>query len=95
MSEKYKLSPLPADFLDDADMFNLSELLECTAVRPWILSALGNAVRFSNKFELTEPKKDEKMLYQLWRLMNQLDDKEKRDYYALTSLVVRSAVNKQ
>ena len=76
------------EVLKAAEDISLAELLESPSFSPWMMSAIGNAIRLYNGIEGTDTRQDKKLRFELFELFNAVPNEDRKECFATVKHLV-------
>ena len=84
-------TPISEEVLKSAEDISLGELLESPSFYPWIISAIGNALRLHNGIEGTDTRQDKKLRFEMYELFNAIPNDDRRSCFNTVKLLVQAS----
>ena len=85
---KYKTKSLPWDTAHHFSDMTVADLLRSNSARPFILSALDNAIRFAKELEGTDSRDEGMLLMQIWQGLEMIPRKQLHDTFHVVGKII-------
>ena len=84
-------TPISEEVLDAAEDVSLADLLESPSFSPWLISAMGNALRLYSSIEGTDSRHDKKLRFKLYELFNLIPNEDRKACFATVKELVHGS----
>ena len=91
----FKKVQLSERVLKAAEEITLRDLLDSPTAQCWIVSALGNQLRFAHLFEGSDTHMEEYLQFALNRAYMHIDKDEKQQLFEVTNTLIKSSKKEQ
>ena len=81
-------TPISEEVLKAAEEITLADLLESPSFSPWLVSAIGNAIRLYTWIDGTDALQDKKLRFEMFEIFNSIPNEDRRACFQAVKTLV-------